>query len=413
MARKMTFTNRGLETLKTAKGQEDFADTKLPGLKLRVSKTGAKTFWVRPSIDGSRRFIEVGVFPIVGLGEARQRAAEILANARVGVDLAAIEEAEESGETLGQFWPLFLADRAHLSAVSIRGYNGTWRKHVEPAFGNRPMSSVTRKEVLRFLATRSSDAVHNQVRTLIHNLWNSAIGVGFGDVENNPAAATKPRAKPKRKGTFNIPQLRLLWAGFGSTEVAGRCYKIMLLTAQRMGQCRMMRWEDIEVESNTWKCPGEFCKHGNDTWIPLSTEALEVLEEMRDLGLSDEWVFPALHDYSADPFIHALSDNFRSLLRSLRIKGIAHDLRRTFRSYATASKDGDAATRRGLGVMGIVADGCISHTPQGLGHSTYSDDEARCADLITERRAAMQAWADFLIDNDVIPARAAAVELVA
>ena len=167
-----------------------------------------------------------------------------------------------------------------------------------------------------------------------------------------------------------------------------------LLTIQRQGQVRKMRWEDIE--GPTWKCPAEFTKGKRPQWIPLSDQALALLETLR--GLDPVWVFPAMRGDSAKGHIGALSTQFKDLTEAEGIEDArCHDLRTTFGTFCLMPAEAaDPSLPTGLGIALAVVSECLSHKPDALAFDRYAHPDARASHLIAERREALTKWADFL-----------------
>ena len=384
-----------MEGLRTERTQETFADSKLAGFAVRVSgATGSKVFVHRYTVDGARKVTTIGRHPRWSVKDARARAAEIAAEAHDGTDLAA--DAKQVTGTLGEFWPRFMESKT-LSASTLATYTSLWEAHLKGPWASKQMRHIKRAEVAKLLGRkRHQPTTHNRVRSLIVNLWNTAEGQGFGGVENNPARRYPKMDRTPRRRAFDRAELALLWKGFDSAPlVIGGVFKVCLLTAQRQGQVRKMRWEDIE--GPTWKCPAEFTKGKRAQWIPLSDAVLEVLETLR--GLDDVWVFPALRDDSATGHIGGLSSQFKALAEAEGLEDArGHDLRTTFGTFCLQPLNpADPALPSGLGIPLAVVSECLSHKPDALAFDRYAHPDARSSHLIAERREALATWAVFAL----------------
>ena len=393
-------TERKLEGLRTDRSQETFSDSKLAGFAVRVSgATGSKTFVVRYTVNGARKITVIGDAPAWSVKDARNQARVIQAEARHGIDVVADKRAADGRATLGAFWPEFLAAKS-LSKSTLATYLSLYEAHIRAPWANRRMCDVKRSDVAELLGRkRHEPATHNHIRSLILNLWNTAIGLGFGELENNPAYKYPKEEEKARRRAFSLEELRQLWKGFDSAPmVIGGVFKMCALTVQRMGQVRAMRWADIE--GPTWKCPAEFTKGKRDQWIPLSDAALELLEEIRSAGLCSTWVFPAMRDDSKAGHVGALSTQFGKLAKAEGITDArCHDLRTTFGSFGLSpAVPDDPSLPTGLGIALDVVSECLSHKPDALAFDRYAADHARASHLIVERRAALSAWAEFILE---------------
>ncbi len=73
--------------------------------------------------------------------------------------------------------------------------------------------------------------------------------------------------------------------------VSASALEFIILTALRSGEGRGARWEEVDWEQRTWTVPGERMKRGKAHHVPLSPEAIQILEQQR--GLVSDWVFPS------------------------------------------------------------------------------------------------------------------------
>ena len=392
-----TLNDRRVLSLKTDRGQEIFFDAKLPGFGVRVSgRTGSKTFIARYRVGQKRTTTVIGPFPLLTVAEARQRARDVIQKAKMGIDVVAIADAEETLGTVGAFWPAFMEAKTLRPRTAIH-YEALFANHVAPKWASRSMAEIRRNDVAELLAPHSSKPVlYNHIRRLVSNLFNTAGQLGFAGIEHNPATMVAVGKEQSRDRSFKPAELLQLWKGFESASLlVGGVFKMVTLTAQRQEQVRRMRWEDIE--GPTWKCPAKFAKGNRDTWIPLSEAALAVLDTMR--GLNDVWVFPAKNAGGKLPHVGPLSGEFRKLADAEEIEDArCHDLRTTFNTIATAPVEGDVALTKGLGISPTVAAACLSHKPEGsaLAYDRYTSAEGRAAYMIAERREALDAWAAYI-----------------
>jgi integrase len=141
---------------------------------------------------------------------------------------------------------------------------------------------------------------------------------------------------PRWQLTLGIPdrvlsddELRLVWRG---CEVAGWPFgdliRLLLLTAQRLGEVSTMRWRDLDLERALWTVPAEVAKNGIANEVPLSPPAIAILAGLPPLG-REGFVFPALTG-SGNP-VSGFSKAKARLDREVaaRTPWRLHDLRRT------------------------------------------------------------------------------------
>ena len=158
-------TDRFLASCKApAAGRLTFTDRTVPGLAFRVSAgtarnpVGRRDWLLRYRPRGqSQKAVALGAYPAISLSSARQRAGEIIATARRGVDLIALEEREAEVQRAAEAKarPLSEIARAYLDSAkrlrSWRSIESRTRCHIIPKLGKRPFGEITRADVVEFL----------------------------------------------------------------------------------------------------------------------------------------------------------------------------------------------------------------------------------------------------------------------
>lgn len=141
-----------------------------------------------------------------------------------------------------------------------------------------------------------------------------------------------------------------------------------------------MRWQDIDIEGRSWTIPPEHSKNGLSHLVPLSDEAVDLLQGLRELAGDSEWVFPS--PTRAGQHI----ENVQKAAARVRLEsGIAdfvlHDLRRTAARYMT-----------GIGIPRLFVAKILNHVEQGVTqvYDRHSYDQ--------EKRQALDAWAKALLN---------------
>ena len=154
--------------------------------------------------------------------------------------------------------------------------------------------------------------------------------------------------------------------------------ELLILTAVRPGELRGARWKEIDDSSSLWRIPAERMKMAAEHLVPLSTQALAILERMKPISGAHELVFPSPF-YPGKP----LSDGtLNSALARLGYKGIAtaHGFRTLFSTCANeAGWTADAVEKQ------------LSHEERNDVRSAYNR-----AQWLPERVKLMQWWADNL-----------------
>ena len=160
-------------------------------------------------------------------------------------------------------------------------------------------------------------------------------------------------------------------AAYPTTKLAMR---MLALTATRSGEVRGMCWD--EIEGDIWTIPGERTKVGREFRVPLSPEALAVLDEARRYsdGTPDSLVFPSARSRQITP------DALSKLCHELDLGMTPHGLRSSFRDWCAES----AVSRE-------LAESCLAHVVKNTVEAAY-----RRSDLLEQRREVMNAWGRYI-----------------
>ena len=152
------------------------------------------------------------------------------------------------------------------------------------------------------------------------------------------------------------------------------CLTFLTLTATRSGEARLAEWSEIDLDTRTWTIPAERMKAGRQHRVPLSQQALDVLQEARSLGDGSRLIFPSVGGRPLG------GGRISGLLRERGIDGTPHGMRSSFRNWCAET-----------GVAREVAESALAHVVQNATEAAYLR-----SDLLERRSAVMQAWADHL-----------------
>ena len=355
-----------------------------------VKPGGSKSWVQRLAVNGVRRDIGLGGWPLVSLAEARIKA---FANRK----LARIDGGDPLAGKRKARTPTF----REAAERTFKGLKPKWRnaKHAEdwwssveryafPIVGNTPVDRVRREDVLRILtpiwSSRPERArrLRQRIRAIFawgqaHNYIpgeNVAGEAISGALPTMAIGKTHFRALPYQEVAGRLKR----WRGPGLPRRRSCASGFLVLTAARSGEAREATWSEINLEAREWRIPSTRMKAGAAHRVPLSDAALAVLEQARALDDGSGLVFP-----SALKPGRCLSD--MTLTKLLRSTGLAdratvHGFRSSFRDWC-----GERAN-----VPREVAEVALAHTVPGVEGSYFRSD------LLAKRRRLMQRWADFL-----------------
>ena len=159
-----------------------------------------------------------------------------------------------------------------------------------------------------------------------------------------------------------------------AAEITKLCLEFLVLTACRSGEVRNAKWEEIDEKKALWTVPAERMKSGKEHRVPLSTEAVSVLEKAKQYADGSNLVFPSTRGKT-------LSDNTLSkMLRELRIEAVPHGFRSSFRNWC-AENNFDRE----------IAEQALAHVIKNRTEAAYLR-----SDILDLRRELMQAWGIYI-----------------
>ena len=356
-------------------------------LFLRVTPSGTRSWIQRLTIEGRRHDIGLGAFPVVSLEKARRRAFEN----RVAIADGRNPLAEKRRAKVPTF-----ADAAERTLEATRA---RWRKSGKtekiwrqvlaqralPAFGDRPVDSITREDVLRIVSPiwSSKPEVARRLRQFVRSIlsWAQA----HGHVEHNVAGEGLDGALPAMRrlkrhlralAYQRVPEALETVEGSKASMAAKLCCRFLVLTAVRSGEARGATWAEIDLEAREWRIAGPRMKVGAEHRVPLSDAAKAVLDAARALDDGSGLLFPSPLKRG-----HPLSD--MSLTKVLRTAGLADDC--VVHGFRSSFRDWCAET----GKPREIAEAALAHTVAGVEGTYFRSD-------LFERRRLMEQWGAYV-----------------
>lgn len=385
------FTDRFLKDFAPEPGRKDRLafDTECPGLGVRVTAAGTKTFivqWTDPATKQKRRE-PLGVWGSITTEKAREAARARLGDVAKGIDPRAVRleqrkaaeaakaEAALTLEKLIADWSaLHLAHkRPRYAAEAVRAIKHAFAKHLK-----RPAARLSKAEavnVLDDLVKAGSAAMAG--RTLAYARACYTWAEKRGKVPGNPfsgvpiAAATEARER-----VLSAEEVGRIWtAAKGMGEPWGPFFRVLLLSLLRREEVAGMRWSELSADLATWTIPGARMKRGQAHVIALPEPAREALRAVKRIKGQD-LVFSTTGKTPVSGFTKAKA----ALDKAAKVTGWRlHDIRRSGVSALAA-----------MGFNPVVVDLLLAHKPATL--STVAQVYQR-HDFAAEREAALNAWA--------------------
>lgn len=386
-------TERGVAALSATGSRIEVWDELLPHFGVRVSERGVKVFVVRYRANGAYRRMNLGRYPVLTLSKARERARKVLADAAAGADPALERLVRRSTDTTfgALATEVLAAKRRTTRERTAAERERLLRVELMPHWKNRPASSITRREVQLLVEKIAERApiLANRTLEVVNIVYNEGLRRGFPTVEANPAHLIRPPGVENGRRRFlSRDEIRVVWNTVETEFIVTRgLFRFALLTAQRAGAVLALRWTDIDG-ANVWRTPALVFKGKRDQLVPLSAEALAVLELVRPLSGDGDYVFPGRDGGRRANINNAL----QRVCRNSKLPGwTVHDFRTTFRTHAVrATEDG------GLVVAPNVADAVLGHKEASLGFDRYTGEPERY--LLAEKRDALAKWGAFVAE---------------
>ena len=416
---KLKMTARTLGTIRPPeKGQIDYWDEGTPGFGLRVSAGGRMAWQVMYRNDGGvKKRHTFNTYPSLGLGDAREQAKDFLRDVAKGSDPAADKQARLRADTVNELADLYISEYAKGPDfvrweeagspdpwISEAGRKTaipaprkrSWKKdeaalklHVRPKWGTRRANDITRRDVndlLRKIAA-TSPIQANRVLEIVRKMYSWAIGGDVVDMDVNPCHEVKKPSKERaRDRVLGDDEIRTLWpmAGEGAkiTEASRLALRLILVTAQRPGEVVGLRWSELspdwaEEERPLWTLPAERSKNGRAHEVPLSKQAVVILNQAKKLAGDSAFAFPSIRPgkpMRQSSLSHALGRSEYFGLEHFS----PHDLRRSATTHMTGE---------GCGVSRFVVERVLNHTDRTVTGRHYDLYEYR-----SEKRAALTVW---------------------
>lgn len=360
------------------------------GLYIEARDNGTKLWGFKFSFAGRERRMSLGHFPDVSLKDARQRRDDMRQRLRAGIDPIAerkdakVAQHRAHAHTVRDVVERWIAEHTPgWSAGYVADVRRAFELHLFPRLGSRPIASVQAHELRQVLRDATAGGRrHETVRRLrqrCDEIWSHAIVEQLVSV--NIAAPLKAKnmlPAPVVQGFAPVPESELpailvALRGYGNLLIES-VFLLQLLTASRPGEARGARWDEIDLEAGLWSLPSSRMKEGKEHIVPLSPQAIAVLQRLEPVTGRGPVVFPSRSRPSVP-----MSDNVvGQALRRLGYDVTAHGLRKLFSTVA-----------HGEGQDSTIIERCLAHVDKNTVRGVYNK-----AEYLRERRDVLRWWGD-------------------
>ncbi len=400
---RINLTDRFIRTRKAAAPgcRNEFLDALMPGLALRISDRGSKSFVLiarYPTHPRNPTRRSLGKYGELTLDAAREKAREWLSQIRKGVDPRIEEERQRAAARVEQANTFEVVANAFLDRYASRlAKSGEARaifaKEFIPRWPNRLANEITPKEAaeaVRAIAARGAPYQAYNAFGWLRRLFNWAISSGEHGVQTSPIARLSAadiighRREPRSRILADA-EVRHLWAACRRLGYPyGPIFQLLLVTGQREREVADATWDEFDIEGRLWTIPKARMKGDRSHEVPLPASAISLLKALpRCKGP---------HLFSSTAGVKPLSGFSKAKIRldgliadEITRQGegdasrpvprwVIHDIRRTVRTHLSA-----------LPVQDLVRELVIAHAKPGLhkvyDQHTYREEKKQCLDL--------------------------------
>lgn len=388
------------------------------GLFLQVSST-SQLWRFKFSLEGKEGLLALGVYPDITISKARELAQEARAavaagahplKAKTAKELAEREEqrAKESNtfEKVAEQW---LELNSHLKPKTLAGHRGALNNHLSPVVGDLPVTDITVRHVRTILERlASSPTMARYALTLLRTILGHAMDNEL--VSQNVAIGRQgllKKHKTKHHAALETPGdlsefLRRLNNYVAYNDPVVSALWLLVLLPVRPAELTAMKWEQIDFHKAEWRFVVP--KTGQPLIVPLPNQAVAQLRALQEhsqalnrKGMPNTapfgktaaseavdpptWVFPSTGKFGVPISADTLLVRIRTGLGYERGTITSHGFRSSWRTIG----------HEVLGIDPIVLELCLGHRMPGALGATYAR-----AQLLDQRREAMQKWADYI-----------------
>ena len=368
------------------------------GLVLEFRPNGTKYWRFRYRFEGKASMVSIGEYPIISLAKARQIRDSYKALLYESINPSGYKKEKQIAQHTQQdlekntFREMFFKWYEHNQEFWKPNYcNDILKrtsKHLFPYIGDKPIGSLTPEEMLHIFKiierAGTIDTLY-KVKGVASRVFRFCVGLGI--IEHDPTRDLPSDIFKKRKVThlahITDPKeigglLRMIDGYKGSYQVA-TALKIAPHVFLRPIELAGLKWAEVDFREKLIRISAERMKMGETHLVPLSRQIIELLDNIKDIETSSDYVFPSLRTSQR----HITPESLRAGLRRI---GLSNEEMTThgFRHMAS--------TRLyELGFNGDVIERQLAHGERNKIKATYNH-----AEHLPERRIMMDKWSDYL-----------------
>ncbi len=369
------------------------------GLYLEVATSGGKLWRFKYRFDGKEKRQALGTYPDTSLARAREKREEARRLLADGVDpsenrkvqaAAKVALAENSFEVIGREW--FAKMKPEWAASHADKIMARLERDIFPWLGKRPIAEIPAVEVLTALkriSDRGAKDTAKRAQQDCGGIFRYAIQTGRASY--NPIPDLRGALPTAVGGNFaaitdpvKVGELLRAIDGFNGTFVVKCALKLSPYLFVRPGELRQAKWADFDLDKGEWSFFVSKVKKTEEPrvhFVPLSTQALAILQELHALTGHGDFVFPGARSNGRGMSEAAVNAALRRMGYDTKTEITGHGFRAMARTILHEVQ----------GILPEVIEHQLAHkVPDALG-SAYNRTK-----FLPQRKAMMQQWADYL-----------------
>ena len=395
----MLLTDTRLKHLKPSSKDLNLSDGRGTQLYCRVKPNGLKTFIFRYSYHGRASNISLGKYPAITLKAARVKAAEYKALLTNGVNPVEYRNKQK------------LSNRntfAHVAkewlAVKAQNYAANHKKQVLdkintsilPVFGTMRIDAIETPTIINFLRKMEAKghlAQRDKIKAILSQIFGFAVASGLCKYNPVNGISTALKAYKAKHLSFiqkqgDMYQLLNDIEQYSGNYTTVQALKLAPLVLLRPSELAGLMWSEVDMDKQQLTIEAERMKMRRSHVVPLSAQALTILQEMKQYSGGGQYVFPNTREVHKPMNISTL----RLALRSMGYDGVKKPKHDThgFRHMGSTKLYELSNQYR---ISGDVIEKQLAHEENNKVKATYNH-----AEYLPERQRMMQLWADYL-DN--------------
>jgi integrase len=276
-----------VERVKAPKsGQVEYFDSGFPGLSLRISYGGRKAWSMFYRLHGTLRRLSLGTYPATTLAEAREAWRDARKNVARGIDPSPSSSSPTPSTAFAAVAAEWLA-RDQADNKSLVKVTRIVNRELIPAWGNRPIAEITRREIRDLIDGIADRApiMARRVHSNLHRLFSWSVGrdiLAVNPMSNLP----KPGSETSRDRVLTDSELVQVWNGAETLGYPfGPAHQLLILTGARREEIGRLKWSEIDCDTITLAAART--KNGEPRDIWLSAPARELLDALPRIDGSD------------------------------------------------------------------------------------------------------------------------------